>query len=194
MKLTSHLTRSFIAAIVAAVICGMTHDTQASGGATDPIPGTSKSGIKSGGTASGGGGGGGGKSSTVTVTPTPAPVVVVPVNPQPLVSAPLTFTAGGSIAGVTPQATGSYHIDNYYPTLSLMTVDLSASSVNEADGSPCYVMINTTGGTFYLFTNNSFSLLNQAGSASVSAYVTPGTVLTSVTVVDLLGNVILTGK
>ncbi len=62
----------------------------ASGGATDPIPGTSKSGLKSGG---GGGGGGGGK-------PTP----VTPATPsQTILTGVLNFTAAASVNDVIPQ-------------------------------------------------------------------------------------------
>ena len=185
-KISNKLGLAILATFCSSILLPLT--ASAKGGATDPIPGTSKSGLNSGGSG-GGGGGGGGKSSTTTTTTT-----TTTTNPQPLVTATLTFTSSASIDGVVPQASGSYRIDPYYPTLSLITVNVSCNSINEADGLPCYVIINTTGGTQYLFTANSFYLLGGAGTVSVQAYCTPGTVITSVDVVDMLGTVLSSGK
>lgn len=188
MKLTSTLLHRIGTSLALAIVCGsfaLPQNSFAKQGATDPIPGTSKGGTSTGG---GGGGGGGGKSSTTVTSPTPTPV-------QPIVSAPLTFTSSASLDGVVPQGTGSYRVDPYYPTLSLITVNVSCSSVNEPDGSPLYVMVTTTtGSTVYPFTSNQISLLGQAGSVAYSLYCTPGTLVTGVTVVDVLGNVLLTGN
>ena len=156
--------------------------SQARQGATDPIPGTSKGATNS-------GGGGGGKKSSTTVT-----LPSVPTTPvQPLVTATLTMT-GSDYNGSTPQCTGSYHIDPYYPTLSLITIDLSASSVSTPDGSPLFVNVTTTGGTTYPYLGTSFNINGGSGSTSAMIYCTPGTVIASVDVVDLLGNIVFTGK
>jgi hypothetical protein len=178
----------------------------AQGGATDPIPGTSKSGLSTGGggstttttTATGGGGGGGGKKSSTTVTTTttttaPAPTPV-PVNTQPLVTGTLTMTSPVTMAGVVPQCTGAYRIDPYYPTLSLMTVDLSSSSVNVPDNSTFFVTVTTAGGTSYPFLGGSFLVIGGSGACTTQLYVTPGTTITGVTVTDILGTVVFTGK
>ena len=191
MKQTSILLNRLGASCFLAIICGsfaLPQSSFAKQGATDPIPGTSKGATNS-------GGGGGGKSSSTTTTTTTTPVTPPPVVPvQPIVTAPLTFTSTASLDGVVPQGTGSYRIDPYYPTLSLITVNVSCSSINEPDGSPCFVFVTTSGGTVYPFTTNQLSLLGQAGSVAYNLYCTPGTVVTGVTVVDMVGNVLLSGQ
>jgi hypothetical protein len=170
-------------------------NAHAKAGATDPIPGTSNSKTTTtttGGSGGGGGGGGGKSSTTVVVSPTPAPTPVT--NPAPFVTATLAFSAVSPVNGVDPVCTGSYHIDPYYPTLSLMTVNVEVSSVNAPDGTALFVNINGTGGTLYPFTSNAIFTIGGYGLATYSAYVTPGTVITSVTITDGNFNVIASGK
>jgi hypothetical protein len=196
MKLTSYTFRALCVAITGAILCGSfitTQQSQASGGATDPIPGTSKSSIKS-----GGGGGGGGTSTNSnkpkvgTTIPAPAPAPA-PAT-QPIVSATLTFTAAAQVNGVVPQYSGNYQIDPYYPTLSLMTVNVQASYVNVPDNTVLYIAATGVGGTVYPFTNYPIVINGGAGSGSCSAYVTPGTTLQGVVITDASGNVIATGN
>ena len=183
-KIINNLTVS--ASLVAALAC--TTNVHAKAGATDPIPGTSNSNSS---TSTGGGGGGGGKKTTtvVTVTPTPTPTPA----PAPFVTKTLTFSAVSQVNGSDPVCTGGYHIDPYYPTLSLMTVNIETSSVNAPDGTLLYVKINGTGGTLYPFTSNAIYVIGGYGLSTHSAYVTPGTVITSVTICDASGNVIASG-
>ena len=150
----------------------------AKAGATDPIPGTSKGTVST---------GGGKKTTTVTTLP---PIPTTPI--QPLVTGTLTMT-GGVYNGSTPSCTGTYRIDPYYPTLSLITVDLSASGVSGADGSPLYITVNGTG-TLYPFLGGSMVVASGSCLGTSQIYCTPGTVITSVTVTDLLGNVVFSGK
>ena len=183
MKTSIKFNQRSIAGIVAAILCGLIvspNHAFAKAGATDPIPGTSKSGL-----STGGGGGGGGKSSGTTTT-TPAP--------QPIVTAPLTFTAAASVNGTIPQCSGSYRIDPYYPTLSLMTVYTSPSGLNVPDGTYLYVTVNLAGGTGYPFTANTILIAGQAGSGTLNEYVTPGTTITSVVISDASGAVIFAGN
>lgn len=182
--LTSSIQNRLIAVIAAAVIGGsfaLPQHAFAGGKATDPA------GAPSTGGAGGGGGtatGGGGKPGTVTPAPKPAPA--------PILTAPLTFTAAVTMGGVVPQATGSYRIDPYYPTLSLMTVNVSANSIYEPDGSLFYVTV-TTANSYYGIGASTFAITAGAGSATAVGYVLPGATVTSVTVTDSLGNVILIG-
>ncbi len=180
-----------IAAALVLSLLALAHTALASGGATDPIPGTSKSGLKSGGTGGGGsGGGGGGKTVTPTPTPTPTPAPA----PQPIVVAPLAFTPVSAPGGIVPVCSGSYRIDPYYPTLSLMTVNVQTSSVGEADGSLLFITVNVAGGTAYPFVSNAFLIVAGSGIGSVSEYITPGTTVTSVDISDAFGTVLLTGN
>lgn len=176
-------------------------------GATDPIPGTSNGTVNSGGGGTGGGGTGGGGtdsggsskinnaviSSTTTTTTTTTTILPPPPPPAPFVVQPLTFTPVSPINGVVPVCTGDYHIDPYYPTLSLMTVNVETSSVNAPDGTALYVDVTGTGGTLYPFTSNVISVSGGVGLCSYSVYVTPGTVITSVKISDASGHVIATG-
>jgi hypothetical protein len=176
------LPRSFIVAVIVASLSVVTA-AHARQGATDPIPGTSK------GATNSGGGGGGGKSSTVVVAPTPAPAPA----PAPIVTKTLAFTSVSQINGVDPVCTGSYHIDPYYPTLSLMTVNVETSSVNAPDGSVLHVSVTGTGGTLYPFTSDIIYVLGGNGLSTYCVYVTPGTVITGVVVSDDFGHVVSTG-
>lgn len=160
---------------------------QAKQGTTDPVPGTSNgaANTKSAGSA------GGGKKSTVT----PTPVVLPPAPPPaPFVAVPLSFTSVGTVNGTNPVCTGDYHIDPYYPTLSLMTVNVEATSVNAPDGTLLYVSVTGTGGTLYPFTSNVIYVAGQTGLCTYSVYVTPGTVITGVQISDSTGRVIATGR
>jgi len=187
MNIPSRLQSLLVATLVASL--AIVSNTQAKQGATDPIPGTSKGAANTGG---GGGGGGGGKSSGVVVTP--VPVVLPPAPPPaPFVAKPLAFTAVSQVNGVDPVCTGDYHIDPYYPTLSLMTVNVETTSVNSIDGTALYVSVTGTGGTLYPFTSNVILITSQTGLCSYSVYVTPGTVITAVNVSDASGRVIATG-
>ena len=187
MIINSRPSRLFSAALVAALLSSLalTETTYARAGATDPIPGTSKSGLN-------GGGGAGGRSSIPVAAPSPAPTPAP--APQPIVSAQLTFSPSGPISGIMPQCTGSYHIDPYYPTLSLLTVDVSASSVNVPDGTTLYITVVGTGGTLYPFTSNVMTVTAQAGSCSHSVYDTLGTVITGVLISDISGNILFAGN
>lgn len=155
---------------------------QAKNGATDPIPGTSKG-------ATNTGGGGGGKKSTTSVTLPPIPTTPI----QPLVTGTLTFAAS-SYNGSVPTCGGTYRIDPYYPTLSLITVDVSVSSLSTPDGSPLFIVVNGAGGTFYPFLGGSMSVNGGAATGTSQIYCTPGSSITSVSIVDLNGTVVATGN
>jgi hypothetical protein len=149
---------------------------QAKTGATDPIPGTSK-------------GGGGSKTTTAPVTLPPIPTTPI----QPLVTGTLALTAS-SYNGSTPTCGGTYRIDPYYPTLSLITVDVSVSALNAPDGSPLFIAVNGAGGTFYPFLGGSMSVTGGSATGTSQIYCTPGSTITSVSIVDLTGTVVATGK
>ena len=180
----SRFVRAALAATYFCVTVTSASALLAKGGATDPIPGTSKSGLNSGGT------GGGKKSVSVTPTPAPAPAPA----PQPIVVAPLTFTANATLNGIAPYCTGSYRVDPYYPTLSLMTVSVNVSLAAVPDGTVLLVNVNGTGGTLYPFTSNQILVTAQSGTCNYSEYLTPGTTIQSVVITDLAGNVLLTGN
>lgn len=181
-KIINNLTVS--ATLVAALAC--TTNIHAKAGATDPIPGTSNSNAS---TSTGGGG----KKTTTVVTVTSTPTPTPPATPAPFVTKTLAFSAVSQVNGSDPVCTGGYHIDPYYPTLSLMTVNIETSSVNAPDGTLLYVKFNGTGGTLYPFTSNAIYVIGGYGLSTHSAYVTPGTVITSVTICDAGGNVIASG-
>ena len=181
-KFSRRLHATLTTVVVASLALAVTG--YAKQGATDPIPGTSK------GATNTGGGGGGGKSSTPVVSP----IVLPPAPPPaPFVTQTLTFTPVAQVNGVDPVCTGGYHIDPYYPTLSLMTVNVETTSVNAPDGTALYVNITGTGGTLYPFTPNVIAIVGQSGLCTYSVYITPGTVITSVTITDVSGRVIATG-
>jgi hypothetical protein len=172
------MNRSFFnfAAIAAFAATSLmfTVDALASGGATDPIPGTSNS---RGGGGSGGKKGGGGSTTT-----------------QPIVTGTLAFAAQTSSFGASAHCAGSYRIDPYYPTLSLMTVNLQVDSVQVEDGTPLYVYVNTVGGTSYPFTSNAFVVIGQSGAYAMSIYVAPGSTMSSVMVTDAAGTILFVGQ
>jgi len=182
---TNHL---LLVKTLAIILCAgglVTQSASAKGGATDPIPGTSKSGVIT--------GGGSSKKTTTTSTPATTPTAPAPVV-QPIVTAPLNFTAAAQVNGVIPQCTGAYRIDPYYPMLSLLTVDVQAGSINVPDGTPLYLQVNGVGGTLYPFTSNVLFVVGQSGSCSYSEYITPGTTIQSVVVTDASGNIIAAGN
>jgi len=184
---TSSSIRSFLAASFVASLV-LASSVQAKQGATDPIPGTSKGTLSTGG---GGGGGGGGKAAPA---PAPAPVVLPPAPPAAaFVAQTLTFTPISQVNGVDPVCTGSYHIDPYYPTLYLLTVNVETTSVNAPDGTMLNVSVSGTSGTLYPFTSNAIFITGQVGLATYSVYITPGTVITGVQINDSLGRVVATG-
>lgn len=161
--------------LVATLCAALVQVSSAKQGATDAIPGTSKGGLSTGGK----------KGGSVTPAPTPAPA------PQPIISAPLTFSSSGAIAG---NCTGSYHIDPYYPTLSLLTVDVSVDSMDLLDYSSLSVEVVTAGGTVYPFTSNIISVVAGAGTVSYNIYVTPGTSVAGVLVKDAAGVIDFAGN
>lgn len=172
--------------LVAAIVCAaIVQTSNAKQGATDPIPGTSKGGTSTGGSS------GGGKTVTPTPTPTPTPPPTPAPAPQPIISAPLTFSSSGAVSG---NCTGSYHIDPYYPTLSLLTVTVKLDSMSVPDNSYYSVNVVTTGGTAYPFTSNIISVVGQTGTVNYSIYVTPGTTVAGVTVCDASGVIDFAGN
>ena len=110
-----------------------------------------------------------------------------------LVTGTLTFTAS-SYNSSTPTCGGSYHIDPYYPTLSLLTVDVSVSSIDTPNGSPLFIVVHGAGGTFYPFLGGSMSVSGGSAIGTSQIYCTPGSSITSVSIVDLNGTVVATGK
>lgn len=177
-----------------ALLCGcalLLGSAYAKQGATDPIPGTSNGSTNSGG-GSGGGGTNSNKTSNTVVSSTTTTTTTT--NTQPLVTATLNFTAAAQVNGVIPVCTGAYRIDPYYPTLSLMTVSVDASSVNLPDNSVLYLTVNGTSGTLYPFTSNAMPILSGTGHCTYSVYVTPGTTITSVLVTDASGTIISAGQ
>lgn len=186
MKLSEQLLRHLSSIILAATLCSITVGTAvAKRGATDPIPGTSKGTTNSG----GGTGGGGGKSSTTVVTLPPIPSTPV----QPIVTATLTFSSGIALAAGAPSATGSYRVDPYYPTLSLLTVTVDCSA-GVPNNTPLYLNVTGAGGTLYPFTSNVMNMVGGHGTCTYSVYVTPGTTLTGVVISDAAGIPYLSGK
>lgn len=196
MNIPTNNIKSPMIIIVTALVCALTTPNyiQAKNGATDPIPGTSNGATNSGGGGTGGGGSGGGSNSNKpnnTVVSTTLPATT---TPQQVVTGTLNFTAAASVNDVIPVCTGSYRIDPYYSTLSLMTVSVQGSSVHLPDGTQLQVTVNTTGGTAYPYTTNLITLTAGSGSCTLSQYVTPGTTITSVVVSDLSGTVISAGN
>ena len=188
MKTFSKASSVLSLLLIAAFAVSNAHAKQ---GATDPIPGTSKGTVSTGGGA-GGGGGGGGKPTAVTVVS--SPVVLPPAPPPaPFVASVLAFTPVSQVNGVDPVCSGDYHIDPYYPTLSLMTVNVDATSVNAPDGTTLFVSVTGTGGILYPFTSNVINITGGIGLCTYSVYVTPGTVITGVNITDATGRVIATG-
>jgi hypothetical protein len=179
MTTPTKMTRLVCASIAATILCGGALDLQASGKASDPAGAPSTGGA--------GGGGGGGKGGTTSTTPAPKPA------PTPILIAPLTFIAQPDAAGNVPLCTGSYQIDPYYPTLSLLTLNVSASSVNVPDGTSLYVIVNLVG-YGYLATSNIIPVTSQTGSLRISGYVALGTTIQSVVITDASGTVIAIGN
>ncbi len=138
-------------------------------------------------TPSTGGAGGGGK-HTAPVAPKP------PAPPLGLLT-PLTFTPAVALNNVVPACVGSYQVDPYYPTLSLLSVSVDVSSVNVPDGTQLYVYVHGVGGTLYgSFTTSVIAVTAQAGTCLLKEYITPGTVIQSVVIADATGAVILNGN
>ena len=179
MKLKSNL----ITVIALTVVCGVIaqQNIQAKQGATDPIPGTSKGGLST---------GGGGKSSS----PAPAPASAPAPAPAPITVGPITFTAAGPVNGSLPVCSGDFRIDPYYPTLLDMTVNVNISSINVPDGTVLYVNVVGTGGTLYPYTSNAIVITGGAGICSEKVFVTLGAGLAGVTVTDASGAIVFAGN
>jgi hypothetical protein len=96
-------------------------------------------------------------------------------------------------SGNVPVCTGSYQIDPYYPTLSLLTLHVQTSSENVPDGTLLYATVNLVG-FGYPATSNAILITTQAGSLTMSAYITPGSTVQSVVVTDAAGTVIAVGN
>jgi hypothetical protein len=187
MKSVSKMTQCLCASIAVAILCGSAFTIQAGGKVTDPAGAPSTGGAGGGGGgATGGGSGGGGKRSTTTAT-APAPA------PQPILVAPLTFVCVPDASGNVPVCTGSYQIDPYYPTLSLITLHMQTSSENVPDGTLLYVTVNLVG-YGYLASANAILITSQAGALTLSGYIAPGSTVQSVVVTDASGTVIAVGN
>jgi hypothetical protein len=196
MKLTPSLKHTFAALTCGCALLLLASPSQAKQGATDPIPGTSNGSTNTGGGSGGGSGGGGSNSNktTNTTVSSTTTTTTTTTNTQQPVAATLTFTAAAQVNGVIPVCSGSYRIDPYYPTLSLMTVTVQCDSVNVPDGSYLYLTVNGTNGTLYPFTSNIIAIAGGSGTGSYSVYVTPGTTITSVLVSDASGAIIAAGQ
>lgn len=187
MKMKS---QSKLAAVIAmTLLCGVAAQqiVVAKQGATDPIPGTSKGGVKS-------GGGSGGGSTTPAPTPTPTPTPAPAPAPTPVLTASLTFSASGAIGGVVPVCTGDYRIDPYYPTLLDMTLNVSVSSMNVPDGTLLYINVIGANGTLYPYTSNAIVVVGGAGICSEKVFVTLGASVAGVVISDASGNPIFAGN
>lgn len=172
------MTKCLCGAIAVAILLGNSFNVQAAGKAVDPAGAPSTGGA--GGTGGGSGGGGGNKPVTK-----PAP--------QPILVAPLTFVCAPDASGNMPVCTGSYQIDPYYPTLSLMTVNVHVSSVNVPDGTALYVTVNLVG-YGYPASSNIIVTTAQSGSVTLLGYIAPGSVVQSVVVTYVDGNVVAVGN
>ena len=171
MKIKSNL----LAVIAVTLVCSFIAEQSvlAKAGATDPIPGTSKSGVKS----------GGGKTTTPTPTPTPAPTPVI-------TSGTLTFAAssGGSCSG-------DFSILPYYPTLLDLVVNVNVSSLNVPDGTVLYVnAVGAAGGVVYPYITAPMVVSGGACSSSQHYFIYTGTALAGVTITDANGNVVFAGN
>jgi len=177
---------TIIAASLALVISTQ-QSVLAKAGATDPIPGTSKSGVSTGGGATGGG-----KPSLPVPTPAPAPA---PAPAQPVLAAgPITFTSSGPVNGVDPVCTGDFRELPYYPTLLDMTVNVQVSSMNVPDGTALYVNLAGANGTLYPYSSNVIVIIGGSGSCSEKAFVTLGGGLAGVVITDASGNPVFAGN
>lgn len=190
MKLTSKTAQIVCGLVAAAMVCGSVYNAHASGKTSDPTGAPSTGGAGGGGVGggsagSGGSGGGGGGGRTTTTTPAPAP--------QPIVSAPLTFVSLPDASGNVPVCTGSYRIDPYYTTLSLLTVYVQCQSLNLPDGTPLYVTVNVVGYA-YPATSNMMLVTTNNSSLTLSGYITPGSTIQSVVITDAIGDVISVGQ
>lgn len=174
--------------IVAGLLCGLVAQPQsasAKAGATDPIPGTSKGGVST-------GGGGGGKSSVPAPAPAPAPT---PAPSSPVLAAgPITFSAAGPVNGSLPVCTGDFRMAAYYPTLLDMTVNVNVNSMNVPDGTVLYVNVVGANGTLYPYTSNAIVILGGTGSCSEKVFVTLGAGLAGVTITDSFGAIVFAGN
>ncbi len=181
MKLKSNI----IAIVAVAVVCGFLapQTIQAKQGVTDPIPGTSKGGLST-----------GGGSKTTTPTPAPAPAPAPAPTAPAIAVGPITFTASGPVNGSVPTCSGDYRIDPYYPTLLDMVVNVNVNSINEPDGSVLYINVVGTGGTLYPWTSNAIVITGGTGTCSEHVFVTLGGALAGVIITDSFGSPIFAGN
>lgn len=189
MKLTTIIIKGLCASVIAATLCCSISDSHASGKTSDPTGAPSTGGAGGGGSTSSGGTNSGGVKSKSPTSTSPAPKPA----PTPILAAPLTFICTPDSTGNVPVCTGSYQIDPYYPTLSLLTLNVQASSLNMPDGSYLYVTINMVG-YGYPATSNIILVANQSGTLTMSGYVTPGTTVQSVVITDASGAVVAIGQ
>ena len=173
---------------------------QASGGSSSSSTTTVVTPIADkGGLVKSGGGGttaGGGKSSTPSPTPSPSPAPAPapsPVLPAPTPLTTVNYIAAGPINGVDPICTGSYQIDQYYPTLMDMTVNVQVSSMNIPDGTVLYVHV-VGSGTLYPYLGTSFTVTGGSGSCMEKLFSFPGDTLVGVVITDASGTAIFAGK
>ena len=173
MKLKSNL----LAVAAIALLCGLVsqQNAHAKAGATDPIPGTSKSGVST----------GGGKKGTVT-TPTPTPTPVLPA----ITSGTLTFASSSS-----GSCTGDFNVLPYYPTLLDLVVNVNVSALNVPDGTVLYVnAVGSAGGIVYPYITSPMIVSGGVCSSSQHFFITSGTSLAGVTISDANGNIVFAGN
>ena len=173
MKIKTQIS-SLLAVAILSVIVAQPQSSSAKAGATDVIPGTSKSGLST---------GGGGKTTTPAPAPTPA-----------LAAGPINFSAVGPIGGVQPVCTGDFRMNAYYPTLLDMAVNINISSLNVPDGTILYVHVVGVGGTLYPYTSNAITIVGGAGLCTEKVFVTLGAGLAGVTITDASGAIIFAGN
>ena len=176
IKLSAFIATAFLCSIVI-----QPQNVSAKAGATDPIPGTSKSGVST---------GGGGKSTTPAPAPSPSPT---PTNPS-LPAGPITFTASGPVNGVVPVCTGDYRMAAYYPTLLDMTVNVKVSSLNVPDGTVLYINVVGAGGVLYPYTSNAILITGGSGLCSEKVFVPLGVGLAGVVIADATGTPVFAGN
>lgn len=189
MNHTQKLARSIILALLGAL--AIDSSVLAKQGATDPIPGTSKGAVKSGGGV--GGGGGGGKSSKTTPAPIPTPAPAPAPGPV-LAAGPITFSQVSPSMGSGVVCTGDFRVDPYYPTLLDMTVNVHVDSLQVPDGTVLYIQVSGAGGTLYPWTSNAIVVTGGVGNCSEHVFVTLGASLAGVTITDASGQVMFTGQ
>lgn len=167
--------KSILPIVVSLSLIHMCSEAAASGKPAASSSSSSASSSAGGGSRGGGGGGGGGNSHSSTAT--------VPATS-------LVFSAASIYNGVAPQCAGTYSISPYYPTLSLITLNIKVSSLNIPDGTTLYVTANGPSGPVV---SGALIITAQTGTYSITTFCAPIPSLQSVTITDLSGAVIFTG-